>query len=164
MEKQHHYVATIQWTGNQGSGTKDYKSYSRDHIILVNNKVEIKASSDPAFRGDPSRHNPEELLVASISACHMLWYLHLCTEAGVIVTTYADKAEGIMNETTTGKGYFSEVVLNPIVTVTDQKMIATANALHKEANAFCFIANSVNFQVHHKPTCFVKNVQAKGFA
>lgn len=160
MEKQHHYTTTIQWTGNQGSGTKDYKSYSRNHIILVNNKVEIKASSDPVFRGDPSRHNPEELLVASISACHMLWYLHLCTEAGVIVTTYADKAEGIMKETTTGGGYFSEVVLNPIVTVTDQTMIAKANALHKEANTFCFIANSVNFQVHHKPTCLVKNMQA----
>lgn len=156
MEKQHHYTTDIQWTGNRGSGTKDYKSYSRDHIILVNNKVEIKASSDPAFRGDSSRHNPEELLTASISACHMLWYLHLCTEAGVIVTNYSDRAQGIMTETTNGGGYFEEVILNPVVTVTDPKMVEKAYSLHKEANKQCFIANSVNFPVHHKPTCCVK--------
>ncbi|MEO6287262.1 MAG: OsmC family protein [Dyadobacter sp.] len=155
MAKQHNYNLTIQWTGNNGTGTSDYKAYERSHSILVNNKAEIAASSDPAFRGDKTKHNPEELLVASLSSCHMLWYLHLCTEAGVVVTDYTDHATGVMVETANGGGYFSEVTLHPNVTVTENSMIETANALHKKANELCFIANSVNFKVHHEPVCRV---------
>ena len=155
MAKQHNYNLTIQWTGNNGTGTSDYKAYERNHSILVNNKAEIAVSSDPAFRGDKTKHNPEELLVASLSSCHMLWYLHLCTEAGVVVTDYTDHAAGVMVETANGGGYFSEVTLHPIVTVTENSMIERANALHEKANALCFIANSVNFKIHHEPVCRV---------
>jgi organic hydroperoxide reductase OsmC/OhrA len=136
-----------------GKGTGSYTAYSRNHVINVNGKSEIAASSDPSFRGDITRYNPEELLVASISSCHMLWYLHLCAEAGIIVTAYSDHAAGKMLETETGSGYFEEVILYPEVVVQQASMIATANALHEKANAFCFVANSVKFPVHHQPHC-----------
>lgn len=156
MKGQHHYQATIKWTGNNGSGTDHYRNYERSHEIDIAHKATILASSDPAFRGDKTKHNPEDLLVSSLSACHMLWYLHLCAEAGVIVTDYIDNATGTMIETTDRGGHFSEVTLHPIVTVSDESMIEKANALHHEANQFCFIANSVNFPVKHAPSANVK--------
>jgi len=153
--KKHSYKATIKWTGNRGLGTMNYKSYDRSHTISIENKNEILGSSDPAFRGDSSKHNPEELLISSLSGCHMLWYLHLCSEAGVIVTNYVDTATGIMEESENGRGKFKEVTLNPVVTVSDKVMIQKANELHKTANRLCFIANSVNFPVLHNPTTII---------
>jgi organic hydroperoxide reductase OsmC/OhrA len=155
MSKEHHYQIGVQWTGNSGEGTAGYKSYERSHRISVENKPDIFASSDPGFRGDASKYNPEELLVASLSSCHMLWYLHLCAEAGVIVMDYADKATGVMIETADGGGRFKEVTLNLAVTVADASMTEKANAIHKRANKLCFIANSVNFPVKHKSTTIV---------
>lgn len=152
MNGQHHYQATIKWTGNKGTGTDNYRNYERSHEIEITNKTTILGSSDPAFRGDSSKHNPEDLLVSSLSACHMLWYLHLCSEAKVIVTDYVDNATGLMVETSNGGGQFTEVNLNPIVTVSEESMIDKANELHKKANELCFIANSVNFPVRHNPT------------
>ncbi len=152
MNGQHNYNLTVKWTGNKGTGTSNYKAFERSHTIIVNNKVELLGSSDPAFRGDKTKHNPEELLVASLSSCHMLWYLHLCAEAGVIVVDYVDNATGIMMETSNGGRHFTEVTLNPIVIVTENSMVEKANELHKKANELCFIANSVNFPVLHKPT------------
>jgi Predicted redox protein, regulator of disulfide bond formation len=151
MDKKHNYPVTVKWTGNKGSGTSDYKAYERNHSILINNKSEIFCSSDPAFRGDKTKHNPEDLFVSSLSACHMLWYLHLCSKSGIVVIDYIDNAVGVMVETTNGSGRFEEVTLNPIVTVTESTMIEKANELHKEAHELCFIANSVNFSVKHKP-------------
>ena len=151
MKGQHQYQLTIQWTGNNGTGTSSYRAYERNHEISTENKPIIPASSDPSFRGDKTRYNPEELLVASLSSCHMLWYLHLCSEAGVIVTDYRDNATGTMVETADGGGFFSEVILNPVVTVAENSMIEKANALHAKANELCFIARSVNFKVVHNP-------------
>ena len=148
--KDHHFKTTITWTGNTGAGTKDYRSYERAHTISVNGKHDILGSSDPAFRGDKTRYNPEELLLSSVAACHMLWYLHLCSAAGVVVTAYEDKAEGTMVETADGGGYFSQVILKPLITLKDAAMQAKADALHHEANKLCFIANSVKFPVLHE--------------
>lgn len=156
MRGQHLYNTTIRWTGNKGTGTDHYKNYERSHQIIVENKSDILGSSDPAFRGDKTKHNPEDLLVASLSACHMLWYLHLCSEAGVIVIDYTDNATGVMVETPNGSGRFTEVVLNPIVIVTEYSMVEKANELHQKAHELCFIANSVNFQVKHNPTAMAK--------
>lgn len=153
MNGQHKYTATIKWTGNLGTGTSNYTAFERSHSILVDNKTEILGSSDPAFRGDKTKHNPEELLLASISSCHMLWYLHLCAVAGIIVTEYIDHATAVMIETANGGGKFTEATLNPIVTITDMALAEKANELHKKANELCFIANSLNFLVYHKPTC-----------
>jgi organic hydroperoxide reductase OsmC/OhrA len=149
--KQHHYKLTVTWTGNRGNGTASYTAYDRNHIIAATGKPAIPASSDPAFRGDPTRYNPEELLVASLSTCHMLWFLHLCTTAGVVVVDYIDEAAGVMEETADGGGRFTEVTLFPVITVTETAMIEKADALHADANRLCFIANSCNFPVHHKP-------------
>ncbi len=153
MKNQHNYTLKVKWTGNTGTGTSGYKDYERSHSILVENKVELFCSSDPAFRGDESKHNPEDLLLASVSSCHMLFYLHLCAVAGITVTKYVDNVTGIMVETENGDGKFTEVTLCPTVTISDSSMVQKANELHKKANELCFIANSLNFPVYHKPIC-----------
>ncbi len=148
----HTYTVTVSWTGNNGGGTADYRSYGRDHDIVVEGKPVLAGSADPLFRGDRARHNPEDLLVASLSACHMLWYLHLCAEAGVVVTAYEDRAEGKMVFGRDGSGgHFEEVILRPRIAVTAASDASVAAALHADAHAKCFIANSVNFPVRHKP-------------
>lgn len=156
MSKQHQYKVNINWTGNKGSGTSHYTAYSRDHIVAIDGKPEIPSSSDPAFRGDASRYNPEEFLVMSLSSCHMLWYLHLCAEAGVIVTDYKDDAWGLMAETADGGGHFTEVTLHPVVTISEASMAKKAEELHTRAHELCFIANSVKFPVKHQPKILVK--------
>ncbi|MDH6252761.1 organic hydroperoxide reductase OsmC/OhrA [Chryseobacterium sp. H1D6B] len=156
MSKEHHYQTTIQWTGNKGKGTESYKSYERSHSISIENKAVIEASSDPAFRGDKTKHNPEEMLLSSLSSCHMLWYLHFCSVEGIIVIDYTDKAKGIMEETSNGSGHFKEVTLHPTVVVMEESMIEKARELHKKANQYCFIANSVNFPVKHAPIILFK--------
>lgn len=152
MKGQHNYNLTVKWTGNKGTGTSGYRDFERSHSIIIDHKTEILGSSDPAFLGDKTKHNPEELLVASISSCHMLWYLHLCSEAGVIIYDYIDNATGILIETSNGGGHFTEVTLNPIVTVMEIEMIEKATKIHHKANELCFIANSVNFPVRHNAT------------
>lgn len=152
MKHEHHYSTKIVWTGNKGTGTSGYTEYERDHLISVPNKPYINASSDPAFRGNPSRYNPEELLLASLSSCHMLWYLHLCAVEGVIVTEYEDRAEATMVELKDGSGHFTEAILFPTVKVKDASMVLKAEALHDEAHKKCFIANSCNFPVKHQAT------------
>lgn len=154
--KNHHYKTTIQWTGNKGTGTSGYRDYERSHTISVENKTTIDGSSDPAFRGDKTKHNPEEMFLSSLSSCHMLWYLHFCSEAGIIVTDYQDEATGIMAETPNGSGHFTEVTLHPTIYVMDDSMIEKAKELHHKASEFCFIANSVNFPVKHIPIVLVK--------
>lgn len=153
MPQQHKYFLTVKWTGNKGKGTAGYNSYGRNHIISSESKADIAGSSDPAFRGDDTMYSPEDLLVASLSSCHMLWYLHLCAEAGVTVVDYYDNATGTMLETSKEGGHFTEVTLFPTVTVAEQSMMDKANELHKKANELCFIANSCKFPIYHKPTC-----------
>jgi organic hydroperoxide reductase OsmC/OhrA len=156
MKKEHHYQTTTRWTGNKGNGTQDYKSYERSHIISVDGKVDIAGSSDPAFRGDKTKHNPEDLLVSALSSCHMLWYLHFCSVDGVVVTSYIDNAIGTMIEHADGSGEFTNVTLHPEVKVKDQSMMAKANELHENAHHACFIARSVNFEVRHEPVIKVE--------
>jgi organic hydroperoxide reductase OsmC/OhrA len=151
-DKTHRYQAQILWTGNLGQGTANYRAYERSHEIVVEGKPLISGSSDPAFRGDKTKYNPEELLVASISACHMLWYLHLCAEASIVVTDYLDQAVGTMLETEDGGGHFAEVVLKPVVTITSGSDKKQAEKLHEQAHHFCFIANSMNFPVLCEPS------------
>jgi organic hydroperoxide reductase OsmC/OhrA len=142
----HTYRTSLQWSDEGGEGTKNYRSYSRNHIIAAEGKPLIAASSDPTFRGDASRYNPEELLVASLSSCHMLWYLHLCSTNGIVVTDYRDRAVGTMEETADGGGHFVRVALRPSVKISAGDP-ARALELHREAHRLCFIARSVNFPV-----------------
>jgi organic hydroperoxide reductase OsmC/OhrA len=145
------YHASIAWTGDRGTGTSGYRAYGRDHVIRIAGKPDIAASSDPAFRGDPDRHTPEDMLVASLSSCHMLWYLHLCSDAGIVVTAYQDDAAGVMEVGADGGGRFVEVVLHPRVTLADPARADDARALHAPAHEKCFIARSVNFPVRTEP-------------
>lgn len=149
--KTHNYTAFIDWTGSRRTGTTDYKNYDRDYSIRIDGKQQvIRGSADSAFLGDPHRFNPEELLLASLSSCHMLWYLHLCADNGIVVLDYSDSVNGSMIEYPDGGGKFEKVILRPIVTVKSEEMVEIAKSLHTEANKKCFIANSCNFPVEHE--------------
>ena len=148
---EHSYQIDLNWTGNTGEGTSTYRSYSRNHEISGPGKPVLPGSSDPTFRGDASRYNPEELLVAALSACHLLSYLHLCAVNKVVVTGYADHATGVMKETDDGGGQMTEVTLRPVVRITAGSDREVALRLHGEAHGLCFIARSVNFAVGHEP-------------
>ncbi|HOZ85448.1 MAG TPA: OsmC family protein [Niabella sp.] len=154
MNKQHQYQIQVHWQSE--SGTTGYNNYSRDHELRINNKATLACSSDPSFLGNPSKYNPEELFLASISSCHMLWYLHLCATKSIVVLSYEDQATGSMSETADGSGQFTEVTLFPKVTVLRKDMIEQALELHQAAHQYCFIANSLNFAVHHQPTIISK--------
>lgn len=145
--KTHAYAVTVAWTGNEGSGTSAPSAYSRAHVIDASGKPQIQGSSDPSFRGDAARWNPEQLLIASLSACHKLWYLGLCAKAGVVVLAYEDAAIGEMIEEPSGTGQFTSVTLRPSVTISADSNLAKAEALQHEAHDMCFIARSVNFPV-----------------
>ena len=147
MQHQHTYSIMVEWTGNQGTGTDHYRNYKRDHTIRVEGKPELLGSADPTFRGDPMRHNPEELLVAALSACHLMSYLHVCALNGIVVTAYTDNATGRMETFPDGSGHMTEVVLYPEVTVREPGMTEKAKEFHHKAHELCFIANSVNFVV-----------------
>jgi organic hydroperoxide reductase OsmC/OhrA len=148
----HSYPIRMRWTGNIGQGTSDYRAYERAHEYSVDGKPVIPGSSDPAFRGDRTRYNPEELLVMSLSSCHMLWYLHLCAESKIVVVDYVDDAIGTMVEDQERGGFFTEVVLRPKVTISTDSDRARAEALHERAHHLCYVANSVNFPVRCIPT------------
>jgi len=160
MSKEHIYETDLIWTGNLGNGTETYKGYSRAHEISIEGKPIIVGSSDLHFNGDASRYNPEELLVAALSACHMLYYLHLCANAKIVVVDYADKATGKMIETADGGGHFTEVTLNPRVVVSKDSDSDKAEELHHKAHKLCFIANSVNFPVRAEATISIEKSSA----
>lgn len=156
---QHRYALTATWTGNRGTGTSGYRDYARDVTLQVAGKSDILASADKPFRGDPARWNPEDLLLAALSECHLLSYLHACVQAGVVVVDYRDDATGHMQEDGKGGGAFTEVMLRPTVVVADASMVAAAQEAHVQANAWCFIANSVAFPVRHEATILVVNAE-----
>ena len=145
--KEYSYQVSLQWIGNIGQGTLDYKAYDRSYEIEVPGKPKIFGSSDPAFRGDQTKYNPEELLIAALSSCHMLWYLHLCADSGIVVTAYRDRPMGKMAVTKNSGGRFTEVILKPKITITADSNLEQAKKLHNKAHQLFFIANSVNFPV-----------------
>jgi organic hydroperoxide reductase OsmC/OhrA len=154
--KTHSYALHLRWTGNTGQGTREYRGYERAHEYAIEGKPVILGSSDPAFRGDKTRHNPEELLVMALSSCHLLSYLHLCATNKVVVVDYVDDAMGTMVESVEKGGQFTEVVLRPTVTLEAGSDAALAESLHDQAHHFCFIANSVNFPVRCEPTTKIR--------
>ncbi len=162
MTDLHEYQVTITWTGNLGTGTTGYKHYSRDFTLEADGKAPIAGTADLTFHGSPGRWNPEEMLVAALSACHKLSYLHLCAVNGVVVTSYVDHAEGSMRfDSTTGSGHFEQVVLRPEVTITANSNADLARELHGRAHELCFIANSVNFPVASEPTILYVTAMAQ---
>jgi organic hydroperoxide reductase OsmC/OhrA len=150
----HHYALRVTWQGNRGTGTSGYRDYGRAVVLTGDGKPDLLGSADPTFRGDADRWNPEELLVAALSQCHLLSYLHSAVNHGVVVTAYEDSPVGTMSQRGQG-GHFTEVVLRPRVTVADASMVETARAIHHEASENCFIAASVSFPVRHEPETLV---------
>lgn len=144
----HRYATRVVWKGE----TSSYTAYSRDYLTIIDGKPDLPGSSDPAFRGDATKHNPEDLLVGALSACHMLFYLSLCAKAGICVLEYVDDAEGTMEIDPGGGGRFTEVVLHPAVTIADGGDVALAEQLHVRAHELCFIANSCSMPIRHVPT------------
>jgi organic hydroperoxide reductase OsmC/OhrA len=153
---QHQYTLTVEWTGNRGEGTVTYRSYDRDHEVRGEHVTPIAGSADPTFRGNPSRWNPEQLLLAAASQCHMLSYLHQAASNGVVVTGYIDHPTAVMTEDGDGGGQFTQITLHPLVTITDADHVELADQLHEQANRACFIAGSLNLPVHHEARTVVK--------
>ncbi|PXA70631.1 OsmC family protein [Cryobacterium arcticum] len=151
----HHYAVHTQWTGNRGTGTSSYRSYGRDHILTSPGKEQILGSADRTFHGDADRWNPEELLLSALSQCHMLSYLHVAANHGVIVVGYSDDAIGTMAQTQDGGGAFTAATLRPRVVIADPDQAELAQAIHAEAARSCFIAASVNFPIGHEPVTVV---------
>jgi len=157
MSKKHTYRTATTWMGNLGEGTSSYTAYLRNFTVSAEGKPDLHGSADPAFRGDAGRWNPEEMLLAAVSACHKLWYLHLCADAGICVTAYTDHAEAVMDEgSRTQPGRFVKATLRPQVTITQAQHVEQAKALHHEAHRLCFIANSLNFEVECECEIVVK--------
>lgn len=146
----HHYALDLVWQGNRGSGTSGYRDYGRDVLLTAAGKPDLAGSADPTFRGDATRWNPEELLLAALAQCHLLSYLHSAVTHGIVVTAYDDSPVGTMAQAGQG-GHFTEVVLRPRVTVADPAHVQLAREIHHEASENCFIAASVNFPVRHEP-------------
>jgi len=155
VRNEHHYVTNIEWLGNRGSGTSGYRDYGREVIVTAEGKHPIEGSADRTFHGNAERWNPEDMLLAALSQCHLLSYLHVAVSQGVVVTEYTDVATGIMVTTHDGGGHFASVTLKPRVTVASANMVERALEAHREASKKCFIANSVNFPVLHEPTVVV---------
>ncbi|MCU1406981.1 MAG: peroxiredoxin [Glaciihabitans sp.] len=154
MNLDHSYAVSVRWTGNRGTGTSSYRAYGRDHVISAGTDRTLLGSSDPVFHGDADRWNPEELLLAALSQCHLLSYLHVAASHGVVVVDYQDDAVGTMTQTRDGGGHFTSVTLRPVVTISGDNA-ELARELHKEASGKCFIAASMNFPVGHEPTIVV---------
>jgi len=151
MAKKHTYATKITWTGNTGRGTETYMAYDRDFTMSAPLKQDFMGSADPVFRGDPEKYNPEELFIASLSSCHMLWYLHLCADNDILVHDYQDNVTSEMDEFEDGSGKFKFITLHPVITIEDADDIEKAKSLHKDAHQKCFIANTINCKVNIEP-------------
>ena len=149
-QHEHTYKVRVEWAGNRGTGTSSYRAYGREHVISAAGKPDIAGSSDAAFRGNAERWNPEDMLVASASTCHQLWYLHLCADAGIVVQRYVDNAVGTMLDSP-DNGRFTRIVLHPHVVIRAGDDRELAARLHHEAHAKCYVANSVNFPIECEP-------------
>lgn len=147
----HDYTSRIVWTGNTGQGTASYRGYARTWDIAVPGKGVVHCSNDPLLGGDPGKMNPEDLLLSALSACHMLWYLHYASEAGIVVTGYEDSPVGQGEVGPGGAGRFTSATLRPVITVRPGADLALAEAIHHRIHQVCFVARSVNFPVSYAP-------------
>ncbi|WP_102161299.1 OsmC family protein [Zhihengliuella halotolerans] len=148
---EHGYRVDLEWTGARGAGTTGYRAYGRDHTVRADGLPDLPGTADPTFHGDRDRWNPEQLLLAALAQCHMLSYLHIAVKHDVVVTGYTDQAEGTLRLNRDGSGEFTSALLRPRVELADESQRELADSLHRQANAVCFIARSVNFDVRHAP-------------
>lgn len=152
MSQTHIYTTAVTWTGNRGTGTSAYRAYDRTWDIAAPGKPVVHCSNDPLLGGDPSKMNPEDLLLSSLAACHMLWYLHLASDAGIAVLAYSDAPEAKGEVHKSGAGRFLSATLRPRIEVREGTDVERARAIHYEIHKVCFIARSVNFPVTYEAT------------
>ncbi|WP_273727738.1 OsmC family protein [Brucella gallinifaecis] len=152
----HNYSSYVVWTGNRGEGTANYRSYDRTWDIAIPGKPVVHCSNDPLLGGDPTKMNPEDLLISALSACHMLWYLHYASDHGIVVTRYVDKPVGIGEVEKSGAGRFTSATLRPKVTVLGNTDLQLAESIHHRIHKVCFVARSVNFPVSYEPEFIVE--------
>ena len=153
MEKEHHYKLKVNWYGATDAGNENLRTYDRSHSVSLEGKPELHLTTDDGTVGDQSKLNPEELLVSAVASCHMLSFLYLCSRKKIVITSYEDNATGLLIERSKGKSGIEEVVLNPVFTVADDSMKEKAVEMHHTAHDFCYIANSVNFEIKCNPVC-----------
>ena len=143
------YRATVEWTGE---GDFAANRYSRAHVWRFDGGAEVPASSSPQVvpvpLSNPAGVDPEEALIASASACHMLWFLHLARDAGLVVTRYSDEAVGAMGKDERGRTAFTRIALRPSIEFAGEAPDAEALArLHHAAHEACFIANTLRCEI-----------------
>jgi organic hydroperoxide reductase OsmC/OhrA len=127
-----------------------YNEYSREYTIHAEGKPELIGTAAPEYKGSHEHYNPEDMLIASLSACHMLSYLALAANSKIQVLSYQDQAEGsLIKDGMSMK--FNEVILKPHVVISQDSDQEKALSLHDKAHHICFIANSVNFSVLIQP-------------
>jgi organic hydroperoxide reductase OsmC/OhrA len=152
MASEHEFSCQTEWTGNRGEGTSGLRKFDRTWSISTPGRAVVEGSADPQFGGKADRPNPEDLLMASLSACHMLWYLHLATVAGIVVQSYVDKPVGYGEVEKSGVGRFLRATLRPHIVLAAGTDQAKADAIHHEIHKYCFIARSVNFPIDYAPS------------
>ncbi|MEP5341894.1 MAG: OsmC family protein [Algibacter sp.] len=150
MSYNHIFKAKVNWELSKGETTESPKTFSRNHIVEIDNKKnDLKVSAAKMFRGDASLYNPEDLLLSALASCHMMSYLYVCSQNNIKVLSYTDNAEAVLEVESSGSGHFTKVILNPVVTIKDETKKELALSLHEKANSLCFIANSCNFPIVH---------------
>ena len=155
MQTKHLFKASLNWTANKPMVDDTKRIYQKNHHIIIEGKPILELSAAKSFKGDPQLYNPEDLLLSSLTSCHMMSYLYCCAQNNIEVVSYSDESEAFLEVNSDGSGRITKVILNPIVYITDPNQIEEANSLHKKANRLCFIANSCNFVVEHNGVCFV---------
>jgi organic hydroperoxide reductase OsmC/OhrA len=154
MSHEHHFACHLTWTGASKGPTRRYDAYDRTYQIDVEGKPALVGSAAPPFRGNGALHNPEDWLVAALSACHCLSYLAIAARAELVVVAYEDRATGTM-AMIDRRIRFREVILRPRVHVAPGSDLELARSFHHDAHEQCFIANSVNFPVRNEPEILI---------
>ena len=153
----HYFKASLQWNLKSEADFKSKKIYTKNHTISFEGKESISVSAAKVFKGDPTLVNPEDLLLSSVTSCHMMSYLYVCQQNNIEILSYQDHSEAILEVNSDGSGKITKIILNPTIKIKDESKIDLAISLHKKANQLCFIANSCNFPILHHPSVYAED-------
>ena len=152
----HLFKVALNWIKKEPQTDSSTRIYTKSHHISIEGKPDLEVSAAKAFKGDPNLYNPEDLLLSSLTSCHMMSYLYCCMQYKIEVISYQDHSEATLQVNPDGSGKIVKVDLFPEIIISNSSQIELALSLHKKANELCFIANSCNFPVYHHPKCNAK--------
>ncbi|MGV0957916.1 OsmC family protein [Empedobacter falsenii] len=152
----HLFKVALNWMKKDNISSSLSRIYTKSHHISIEGKPDLEVSAAKAFKGDPNLYNPEDLLLSSLTSCHMMSYLYCCMQYKIEVISYQDHSEATLQVNPDGSGKIVKVDLFPEIIISDSSQIELALSLHKKANELCFIANSCNFPVYHHAKCSAK--------